>query len=626
MILTFIFSAAVALARPARAEEPPLRRAVALLDYVSGDYARAVGPDGALLSAAEHQEQIGFVEDAARELASAPGGEELAKKLQALARDVAARTPPAQVAQRARALRDEIAQKFHVVILPAHAPSLDSGKRAYEQACLACHGADGHPNLALGLETTPPDLASRADMEKLSPQRVFSASTYGVPKTPMPAFDTGLTDQERWDVAFYVLTLSHPGASQQGLELARAALLPTRYQELAPLSDQELRARLAARGLDEKAQDEAVAALRAGPFSDQAPAAGPQGLAQARRGVIHAVTLANEGKKDDARRALVAAYLDHFEPHEAGLRARDAGLVTEIESGFLGVRGEIDQGKDPSDAASRLDALLERADARGPGGGFVAFLAALAIVLREGVETAFLVAAMLALLRKAGRARESHAVHAGWMSALLAGVVAWWTSGVLLSRVSGAHRELIEGVLQLLLAALILYASHWLFAAMSSRKLVSVFFQRTLAGASTAVVGGITFVAVAREMLEVVLFFRSLVLESPGAGGAVLGGAVVGLIALILLVLLFQRVEKKLKPRPLLFVCGLILTALAVLMVGNGVRSLQLQGTLPLTVWGAFQVPALGLYATREGLLSQGLVLVLLALSALRNLLDRRRS
>jgi hypothetical protein len=40
-------------------------------------------------------------------------------------------------------------------------------------------------------------------------------------------------------------------------------------------------------------------------------------------------------------------------------------------------------------------------------------------------------------------------------------------------------------------------------------------------------------------------------------------------------------------------------------------------GVLPLTVWGAFQIPALGLYATREGLLAQGLVVVFLAGSAL---------
>jgi len=71
--------------------------------------------------------------------------------------------------------------------------------------------------------------------------------------------------------------------------------------------------------------------------------------------------------------------------------------------------------------------------------------------------------------------------------------------------------------------------------------------------------------------------------------------------------------------------CGILLCLLAVLMVGHGVRSLQVLGALPLTVWGAFQVPALGLYATREGLCAQALVLFALIGSALWTALRRDR-
>ena len=617
--LILIFTAAGALAPAAGAQEPQLRRVVALLDYVSGDYAHAVSPQGEVLSAAEHQEQEGFVEDAARELRAEAGGkaEDLAGKLDLLARDVAAKAPPSSVVSAARALREQIVQRFHVVLLPSRAPDLTRGAQVYAQACAACHGADGRPNLALGLETRPPDLAAAGDVKALSPQRVFNAVTWGVPRTQMPAYDTGLDDQARWDVAFYVLTFAHPAADAHGLELARAALVSTRYPDLAALSDDALRAKLSAAGLSPQEQEEAIAALRGGPFAEPAQDLPAQGLAQARHGVQQALALARKGDKDGARRTLISAYLDNLEPNEAILRARDGALVNEIESAFLALRTSIDKGGDPDADAARLDALLEKADVRGPGGALVAFVAALAIALREGVEAALLVAAMLALLRKAGRARDANAVHVGWLSALGAGAVTWWASGVLLSRISGAHRELMEGVLQLVLAALILYASHWLFAAMSSRRLFSTFFQRSMAGASSAVVLGITFIAVYREMLEVVLFFRSLVVESPGAGGAVLAGALAGLGALVLLVLVFQRLQKKLKPRPLLVSCGAILSGLAILMVGNGIRSLQLQGALPLTVWGAFQVPALGLYATREGLLAQAFVLLSLAASAL---------
>jgi high-affinity iron transporter len=106
-------------------------------------------------------------------------------------------------------------------------------------------------------------------------------------------------------------------------------------------------------------------------------------------------------------------------------------------------------------------------------------------------------------------------------------------------------------------------------------------------------------------------------LESPGAGGAVAAGALVGILLLVALVFAFQKVGRKLKPRPLLVTCGILLCLLAVLMVGNGVRALQEVGVVPITVWGGFEIPSLGLYATREGLVSQALVVLGLVFSAL---------
>src|SRR5207253_1364524 len=136
---------------------------------------------------------------------------------------------------------------------------------------------------------------------------------------------------------------------------------------------------------------------------------------------------------------------------------------------------------------------------------------------------------------------------------------------------------------------------------------------------------GLSFMVVYREMFEAGLFFRGLLLEVPGTGAAVAAGAAAGLLTLVGLVAAFQRVGRRLRPRPLLLSCGILLCLLAVLMVGHGVRSLQILGALPLTVWGAFQVPALGVYATREGLLAQALVVLLLALSALWTALRRDR-
>ena len=207
-------------------------------------------------------------------------------------------------------------------------------------------------------------------------------------------------------------------------------------------------------------------------------------------------------------------------------------------------------------------------------------------------------------------------MHFGWAAALGAGALTWWASGALLG-ISGASREIVEGALQLVTAALLLYASHWLLAAASARRLVSFLSTRTLQAGSALVVFGLAFAAIYREMFEVVLFFRGLLLESPGEASAVALGAVVGLGALVLLVAAFQKLGRRLKPRPLLLSCGVLLCLLAVLMVGNGVRALQEVGLVPLTVWGGFEVRALGVYATREGILSQAIVLLVLVVSAL---------
>jgi len=637
LILIFTLITGAVLAQPGQ----NLRRAVALLDYVSGDYAQAVGASGEVISQDELTEQEHFLHDAAQELRdeAGPQAADLVQRLEILLQRVQAHAPPAEVTPQARAVRDEIAQRFHVALLPTHPPDLSRGAQLYAQSCAACHGAAGSAPAkeVLQLSTQPTSFAAPAEVKALSPQRIFTASTYGVPGTPMPGYEDALDDIARWDIAYFVLSLAHPARPdpQGGLRLARAALLPTDYRELATQSDEALAAKLAEAGLSPPDVEQALAALRRGPFAAAKDVS--SGLAETRRDVQKALSQAAAGDRARAKRTVISAYLDHFEPHEPALRARDSRLVADIEREFLALRVALDSGKgggpsrgskgggggsatvgpdDPGPPAARLDALLEKADVRGPGGALIAFVAALAIALREGVEAALLVAALLALLRKAGRTSDAHAVHFGWVAALVAGGLTWWASGALLG-VSGARRELVEGALQLVTAALLLYASHWLLAAASARRLVSFLSVRTLQAGSAVVVFGLAFAAIYREMFEVVLFFRGLLLESPGEGAAVALGAFVGLILLVALVAAFQKLGRRLKPRPLLLTCGVLLCALAVFMVGNGVRALQEVGVVPLTVWGGFEVPALGLYATREGLLSQAIVLLILAGSAL---------
>jgi len=598
--LIISISALGTLAAPAPREND-LRRAVALLDYVAGDYARAVGPGGELLSADEHREQVGLLVEAVRELSPEAGAAELVARIEALRGRVEGRAAPAGVALEGRAIRDEIARRFGVAVLPAAPPDLARGARLFENACAACH-------VERRAEMKAVDFSAPAEVRALTPQRAFNSITYGVPGTSMPSWAEAFDDRARWDLAFHVLSVARP-SSGEGRRLADAARLPRGHRELAPLSDEDLDARLRQAGLGEKERELALAAVRGGPF-DGPP--GPDRLGGARRGVEEAAELHRKGDRDGARKAALSAYLDGFEPHEPSLRARDKQLVTDIERAFLDFRAALQDAGGVERQAARLDGLLARAGESAPGGGAIAFLAALAIALREGIEAALIVAALLAVLRKGGREREAAAVHAGLATALAAGAVTWWLSGAVL-RVSGLQRELIESVMQLLTAALLLYASQWLLAWAGSRRFVSALSG---GGGGPAFVFAVAFGAIYREAFETVIFFRGLLLESPGAGGQVLGGALAGFALLALLVATFGRIGRRLKPRPLLVGCGIVFCGLAVVMVGNAARGFQEAGVLPLTVWTSLQLPALGVYGTREGLVAQAALLGALAVWA----------
>src|SRR5690606_9805988 len=98
-----------------------------------------------------------------------------------------------------------------------------------------------------------------------------------------------------------------------------------------------------------------------------------------------------------------------------------------------------------------LDATAERLRG-GDGSRTTTFVGALLILLREGLEAILVVAAILAVLGRAGRADARRWVHVGWIAALGLGVATWFVSAHVIE-VSGANREVTEGVTALIAAA-----------------------------------------------------------------------------------------------------------------------------------------------------------------------------
>lgn len=607
-----------------------VERLASLADYVAADYPGAV-KDGRILSPTEYEEQLSLIVEGGAlgaELKPLAGHQAapalLAAELKRLRDDVAARAAEAVVAADCRGVHRRLIDDYGLVLTPVAAPSLERAQALYPMACATCHGADGRGDTEQARKLKPPP-ASFLDaerMSRISPALGYHALTFGVQNTGMASFDT-LPASDRWSLAFYVVGLRH-----QAVDLKRGAALFREKQpplaatasRLAELSDQQLE-ELLAPVLPVAADREAVIGYlrRAAAF-----AAEPGGeFAKARRllGEL-AAALPDRAR---ARELAIAAYLDGVEPHEAALRARDRTLTDRLERTFFELRRTLDRGGDDEAVRrdlARVTLALDSAEERGRGGTGVPFLAALTIALREGFEASLLIAALLAFVRRSGRGDQARWVHTGWLAAVPAGLGTWFAVG---AAIGGAGRELAEGLLSLVAAGMLLLVSNLVLGRLESRRWLKFLERRTTAAARSGASAGrlswplvvVAFIAAYREAIEIVLFFRALILDSAGHGAAVALGAGAGLLLLVLAVVAMGRLGRRLNPRPVMLVSGIVLTVLAVSLVGHGVRSLQEGGYVAVSPLRLPGLPSLGLYPTLEGLALQAMVLVLALLPLL---------
>jgi high-affinity iron transporter len=609
----------------------PLERLASLTDYVAADYAGAV-KDGKILAASEYEEQQGLIAEArtlAGSLTPSPGHEAaraaLDGELGKLVADVDSKVAEATIARDCRAVHKRLIDDYGLVLTPLAPPSEARALAIFKSTCAQCHGEDGRADTdkARALNPRPVSFLDGERMSRIAPALGFHALTFGIANTAMASFET-LPASDRWSLAFYVVSLRHRGRDlahgERAFADARVPLAPT-ASRLAGLTDAQLAGELGM--LDEAARADAIAWLRVRASFAEVPGGT---FADARR--LLGEVAANAGDRARAKELAVAAYLEGVEPHEASLRARDAAATARIEEAFLQLRRTIAAGATIDADAVRRDVaratmLLDGAEEHARRDRSVPFFAALAIALREGFEIALLISALLAFVRKSGHPESAPWVHAGWLLALPAGAVTWFAVG---AAVGGARRELTEGVLTLVAASMLLFVSHFVLGKLESRKWLK-FLERKTRERSTRPwpLLFVAFVAAYREAIEIVIFFRALALDSPGRAAAIAAGVVTGCAILAALVFGMQQLGRRLNPRPVMVASGLLLTALAIALVGQGVRALQEGGYVPLTPIGNAQggLPSLGLYPTIEGL---GTQLVVLALVLLPVWLERRRA
>ena len=103
--------------------------------------------------------------------------------------------------------------------------AIDAGRRIYAEQCASCHGADGNGDTRRGrtMRVKPADLRSAA-VRALTDGELFWTLTHGIPGSGMPAFDTDLSETERWQTVAFLRQLS-AGASTRAVTVAFRAMV-----------------------------------------------------------------------------------------------------------------------------------------------------------------------------------------------------------------------------------------------------------------------------------------------------------------------------------------------------------------------------------------------------------------
>src|SRR5262245_17137025 len=620
LILLFVATTAFA--------EDEARRLVALLDYLGSDYKNAV-QDGKIVNQDEFTEMQEFSKRTLELLKKIKETDKADKagvepSLKSLADQIENKADPKAVAELATGAKQKLMATYNIVPYPKQLPSLAGGKAIYLENCAQCHGetgkGDGPSRTTMNPKTPVPANFTDADfMAGLSPFKAYNAISFGVENTAMASF-AALSEEQRWQVAFYVLSLRFsPESAQAGAALLQAKNVPaeiTTVAGLATSSDEELLEKLKPYAEQGPQANNALAYLRRGVL--EAKAADPLLIARTR--LREASDLYAKGEKESAYQKAIEAYLDGFELAEPTLFAKDASFGRALENQFTEFRNAIRQGvpageiqKRQLDLAAKLDEASQLLIREDSFSAYYSFLNSALIILREGLEAALILAAIVAMLKVTGATDAVRYIHLGWILALVAGGLTWLATETVLT-FSGRHRESMEGFISVFAAVALFYVGYWLHTRTEAKRwqaFIQNKVKHVLSGKKILGLVGISFFAVYREAFEVVLFYQALWLQNENSRGAVIWGFVAGLAALLVVIFAIVKLGLRIPLKYFFGATGTLLYIMAFIFAGNGIKELQAAGWVPTTAVSVpFQLPLLGIYPTAETLAAQALMLL----------------
>lgn len=608
--LVYLFISLMLLSKPLQANTSQLLQ---LIDYVGVDYSGAV-KDKQVINEAEYAEMLDFVAGITQQLVDLPEHSvksELIDNTQTLVLLVQQKESAEKIRQLTTKMHQDIINAYDIVVVPRKQPDLKKAKQLYAQQCASCHGTQGFGDGPASAGMEPPPINFH-DIERYKQRTLYglhSTITQGVNDTAMQAYDQ-LSDEDRWSLAFYIGGLA---VQATDVDTSDSALL--NISQLTTTTPDQAEEFYGENGA------QIMAYLRHHPevfYNNKS------NLSFAKQRLADVITAYKNNDRKQAYQYAVEAYLEGFELVEQNINAFDKSLRLEIEIAMTGLRNKIRAGESVDVIESeialinkKLDIADELLNSKSLSGG-AAFASAFFILLREGLEALLIVAALAAFLVRTKREDGLRYIHFGWISALVLGVFTWWAS-VSLVNISGASREITEGVAAIVATIVLLYVGFWMHDKTSAakwKKFIDDSMHKALTSGTLWTLTGLSFIAVYREAFETILFYQALWAQTNEAGKTMgFSGFVTAVAVLAVLGWLIMRYSVRLPLRQFFAVTGGLMFVLAIIFAGKGIAALQEAGLIVSSPVNFIRVDLLGIYPNLQGLLVQlGLIIIALIL------------
>lgn len=301
---------------------------------------------------------------------------------------------------------------------------------------------------------------------------------------------------------------------------------------------------------------------------------------------------------------------------EIEVSTRNGSLYTKIESDMPIIASDLLKSTVDQEALTKQLATFRTEMELIQGDADYTIWDAALILLREGLEALLIILALVSFLEKSGQKKMRKWIYVGaFVGVLLSAVAAILMSTILNSATIDTNRELMEGYVGLLAAAMMIGVGIWLHSksnVVSWNRYISKQMGQAISSGSIVAMAAISFLSVFREGAETLVFYAGIAPKMETSQFIL--GIVVALLILAVLAIVLFKASGKIPVHKFFAVATILIYVLAFKIIGVSLHTLQLTDHLSSTIIDGLPVISLiGFYPTVETMIGQAILLVLVA-------------